>query len=88
MIIQSLILHFSFILVSINSIRTRKTRRYHDRECSSIEDLLQANIGEEVQLLITSSIARTREWISGRIKSVKRAQDRSSDDEDEEIFGI
>ena len=88
MIIQSSILYFSFhFIATINSIRTKKTRKYLDRECSSIEDLLQGNIGEEVQLLITNSIARSKEWISGRIKSVQRPQDRSSDDEDEDISG-
>ena len=79
---------FSIILASIKSVRTKKTRKYVDKACASIEDLLQANIGEQVQLLITNSVARSKEWISGRIKSVKREQDRSSDDEDEDTTGI
>jgi len=69
-------------LVSINSIRTKKTRQFIDKECFTVEDLLEANVGQDVQLLVTDSITKTKEWISGKIKSVKRAQEQLSEDED------
>jgi len=69
-------------LVSINSIRTKKTHKFVDKECFTIEDLLEANVGEDVQLLVTDSVTKSKEWISGKIKSVKRVQEQLSDDED------
>jgi hypothetical protein len=82
-IISSYTFITSFIsLVSIKSIRAKKTHTFVDKECSSIVDLLQANIDQDVQLLITDSVTKSKEWISGKIKSVKRAQDQLPEDED------
>jgi hypothetical protein len=67
-------------LASISSIRTKKTKKLVDKECCTVEDLLEANVGQDVQILVTDNISQSKEWISGKIKSVKRFQ-QSSDDE-------
>jgi hypothetical protein len=72
-------------LASINAIRTKKTRKFVDKECLTVEDLLVANVGENVQLLITDSVTKSKEWISGKIKSVKRAQEQLSEDDDTSV---
>lgn len=69
-------------LASITSITTKKAQKFVDKECFSVEDLVEANVGQDVQLLVIDSIARSKEWISGKIKSVKRTQEQVSDDED------
>ncbi|CAF4951058.1 unnamed protein product [Rotaria sp. Silwood1] len=67
---------------SIGSIRTKKTHKLVDKECWTVEDLVQANVGQDVQLLVTDFTSNnTGEWISGKIKSIKRMQ-QVSDDED------
>ncbi|CAF1322405.1 unnamed protein product [Rotaria sordida] len=67
---------------SIGSIRTKKTHKFVDKECWTVEDLLEANVGQDVQLLVTDNTSNsTAEWISGKIKSVKCMQ-RVSDDDD------
>ncbi len=68
-------------LVSINSIRTKKTHRFIDKECFTIEDLLEANVGQDVQLLVTDSVSKSKEWISGKIKSAKRTEQLSEDED-------
>jgi hypothetical protein len=66
---------FLFIyLASINSIRTTKTHKFVDKQCLTVEDLLEANIGQDVQLLVTDTVFKTKEWISGKVKSLQRAQ--------------
>ena len=79
------ILYLSICLASIGSIRTKKTRRFIDKECVSVEDLVVANIGEHVQLLVTHNISDSNEWISGRIKSVKRSQQESDDETNDTV---
>ncbi|CAF4251254.1 unnamed protein product, partial [Adineta steineri] len=66
---------------SIISVRTKKTRKIVDKECFSVEDLVEANVGENVEILISDDARQTKEWITGKIKSVKRFQ-QSSGDED------
>ncbi|CAF0987235.1 unnamed protein product [Adineta steineri] len=66
---------------SITSVRTKKTRKIIDKECFSVEDLVEANVGENVEILISDDVRQTKEWITGKIKSVKRFQ-QSSGDED------
>jgi hypothetical protein len=68
-------------LASINYIRSKKVRKLIDKECVTIGDLLEANAGEDVQLLATDSTATNAEWTSGKIKSAKRAQQLSDDEE-------
>ncbi|CAF3982686.1 unnamed protein product, partial [Rotaria sp. Silwood1] len=34
---------------SIGSIRTKKTHKLVDKECWTVEDLVQANVGQDVQ---------------------------------------
>lgn len=65
----------------INSIRTKKTKKIVDKECLTIDDLLQANVGQDVQILVIDDVTKSKEWMSGKIKSVKRFQ-QLSDDED------
>ncbi|CAF0882267.1 unnamed protein product [Adineta steineri] len=66
---------------SITSIRTKKTKKNVDKECFSVEDLVEANVGENVEILVADDVRQTKEWITGKIKSVKRFQE-LSDDED------
>ncbi|CAF3344794.1 unnamed protein product [Rotaria sp. Silwood2] len=67
---------------SIGSIRTKKTHKLVDKECWTVEDLLEANIGQDIELLVTDNKSNnTAEWISGKIKSLKRMQ-QISDNED------
>lgn len=67
---------------SINSIRTKKTSTSIDKNCLNIDELLEGNVGNNVELLAISSSTQTKEWISGTIKSIKRSQDEESDDEE------
>jgi hypothetical protein len=76
---------YLYSLASINSIRAKRTHTFVDKECSSIGDLVQANIEQDVQLLVGDSVTKSKEWISGKIKSVKRKQDELSEDEDSTI---
>jgi hypothetical protein len=73
-------------LASINSIRTKKTHKFVDKECFTVEDLLEANVGQDIQLLVTDSVTKSKEWISGKMKSFKRVQEQLSDDEDENVM--
>jgi hypothetical protein len=68
-------------LASINSIRSKKVHKLVDKECASIGDLVAANVGEDVQLLVTSNTTTNAEWTSGKVKSAKRAQQPSDDEE-------
>jgi len=77
--------YYFIYLASIKSIRTKKTHKFVDKECFTIEDLLEANVGQDVQLLVTDSVTKSKEWISGKIKSVKRVQEQLSDDEDTNV---
>ena len=52
-----------------------------EKDCLTVEDLLAANVGANVQLQIADPLSKTQEWISGQIKSVKRLES-SSEDED------
>ncbi|CAF0849044.1 unnamed protein product [Didymodactylos carnosus] len=59
--------------VSVYSIRTKKTHKLEDKKCVNIEELVQANIGENVELL-TSGLESigTPQWITGTIKSTQK----------------
>ncbi|UJR35070.1 hypothetical protein I4U23_027846 [Adineta vaga] len=65
---------------TIGSIRTKKTKQNVERECRSVQDLVEANIGQDVEILVMDNICQSKEWIKGKIKSVKRIQ-QTSDDE-------
>ena len=81
-----LVFLFSFSFsVSIKSIRTKKTRKLVDRQCSTLEDLIEANVGEDVQLLTVDSSSHTKEWISGTLTSVKRNETMVEDDSSNDI---
>lgn len=67
-------------LVSVKSIRTKKTRKLVDQECLTLPDLIEANMGENVQLLTIEPGSNTKEWIGGTLKSVKRHEAMSDDD--------
>ncbi len=71
-----------FFIATINSIRATRTHTFVDKECFSVEDVIQANIEQDVELLVTDNVTNSREWISGKIKFVKRAQDQLPEDED------
>ncbi|CAF0872030.1 unnamed protein product, partial [Didymodactylos carnosus] len=59
--------------VSVYSISTKKTQKSEDKKCVNIEELVEANIGENVELLTTGleSIG-TPQWITGTIKSTQK----------------
>ncbi|CAF4545658.1 unnamed protein product, partial [Rotaria magnacalcarata] len=59
---------------SISAIRTKKKHEFVDNDCCSVEDLLKANIGQDIQLLVINNTFKSTEWISGKIKSVKQNQ--------------
>lgn len=71
---------FFVVLVSIKSIRTKKIRKNVDRECLTLEDLIEANVGENVQLLTVDPLSNAKEWLHGRLTSVKRTEKTSEDD--------
>jgi len=71
--------------ISIKSIRTKKTRKLIDKQCSTLEDLIEANVGEDVQLLTVDSSSHTKEWISGTLTSVKRNETMVEDDSSNDI---
>ncbi|CAF1202586.1 unnamed protein product [Didymodactylos carnosus] len=59
--------------VSVYSIRTKKTRKLADEKCVNIEELVQANIGEKVELLTTGLESTvTPQWITGTIKFTQK----------------
>ena len=67
-------LSYLTLLVSIKSARTKKTRKTVERECLTLQDLIEANVGENVQLLTVDPLTSTKEWLSGTLTSVKRAE--------------
>lgn len=76
---------FSFFSVSIKSIRTKKTRKLIEKQCSTLEDLIEANVGEDVQLLTVDSSSGMKEWVSGTLTSVKRNETMMEDDSSNDI---
>ncbi len=49
---------------------------------------MEANVGQDVQLLVMDSMLKTKEWISGKIISVKRAQQPSENEDTDDTLTI
>jgi hypothetical protein len=59
-------------LVSIKSVETKETHALVESECLHVEDLLEANQEQDVHLLIVHANNEPAQWVTGKIKSVKR----------------
>ena len=70
---------FDVAVVSITSIRTKKTYKTVDEPCVTVEDLLEANKGATVDLLTADLASKSNEWISGKLVSVNGTRQNSDD---------
>ena len=68
------------ILAKITSIRTKKTNKSETKDCYTLGDLIEANIGQDVEILVLDCFTQKKEWMKGKIKSVQRSQNTSSNE--------
>ncbi|CAF0887173.1 unnamed protein product [Adineta ricciae] len=64
----------------ITSIRTKKTNKSETKDCYTLGDLIEANVEQDIEILVLDYFTQKKEWMKGKIKSIQRSQNTSSDE--------
>ncbi len=64
-------------LVTISSIRTKKTHQFIESQCTTVEELILANMDQENVELLTQGLESSPTWMEGKIQKNLQNQDNS-----------